>query len=412
MRSIPNLKLICCLLSGIVCVNFAKFMCLPFLILFLNYKTQVPLWVTGLVCGMAPFCSILGGFIGGQLSDKYGRVPLLYISIFTSAILFILIGLSLQINSQYMQLILIGILNGLFGLFSSFFQPVALALLSELVDKVHRELFCHLRYAAMNIGAVLGPLLAVYLGVTLSSITFYIAGLIYFSFGFSLYIVLLIERRQFSTSKQSNESKVSLSSTLRVISLDRRLLNFILFNIVFALCYSQIDTTLAQYISQQIDNGARVYSLTISLNAFFVLIGQAPIFLLCKGMPKHQAIFYGCFLFFLGCLGFSCCGNKANYIYYSILIITLGELFIFPFAFLFVDDIAPLHLKGAYFGALAFRELGLALGPILGGVALEFFGGQILFLMIGMLSLISYFFVYLGEYRKPRIFKQPFRESI
>lgn len=394
-----NLKLIWCLLSGIVCVNSAKFMCLPFLILLLNHKTQVPLWISGLVCGVAPFCSIFGGFIGGQLSDKYGRIPLLYISIFTSACILILIGLSWQINSQSIQLILIGILNGIFGLFSSFFQPVALALLSELADKEHREFFFHLRYAAMNIGAVLGPLLAVYLEVTLSPNAFYIGGLIYFCFGCIFCIALFREQGQFCRNEQSN---ISLSTTLRVISFDRRLLYFILFNIVFAVCYSQIDSTLAQYISQQIDNGPQVYSLTISLNAFFVLIGQAPIFLLCKGMPKHQAIFYGCFLFFLGCLGLSCCGNKASHFYYSILVITVGELFIFPFAFLFVDDIAPVHLKGSYFGALAFRELGLGLGPILGGAILGSFGGQILFVLIGMLSLISYFFVFLGEYGKTR----------
>ncbi|WP_454782817.1 MFS transporter [Legionella sp. WA2022007384] len=407
--SSPNLKLIWCLLSGIVCVNIAKFMCLPFLILFLNYNTHVSLWISGLVCGIAPFCSIFGGFIGGQLSDRYGRIPLLYISIFTSACIFILIGLSCQINSRYLQLIMISILNGMFGLFSSFFQPAALALLSELVDKEHRELFFHLRYSAMNIGAVLGPLLAVYLGVTLSSIAFYIAGLIYVGFGCFLYIILLKEQKQFARKKESN---VSLSATLRVISLDRRLLNFILFNIVFALCYSQIDSTLAQYISQQFNDGPRIYSLTIALNALFVLIGQVPIFLLCKGIPKHQAIFYGCFLFFLGCVGFSCCGNKASYFYYSILIITVGELFIFPFAFLFVDDMAPLHLKGSYFGALAFRELGLSFGPILGGAILEFFGGQILFIIIGLLSLISYFFVYLGECRKPRPYEQSLGKNI
>ncbi|HHF0526077.1 TPA: MFS transporter [Legionella anisa] len=406
--SSPNLKLIWCLLSGIVCVNLAKFMCLPFLILFLSHNTQAPLWISGLVCGIAPFCSIFGGFIGGQLSDKYGRIPLLYISIFTSACILILIGLSEQINSRHIQLIWIGILNGVFGLCSSFFQPVALALLSELVDKEHRELFFHLRYAAMNVGAVLGPLLAVYLGVTLSPNAFYIGGLIYFCFGCILYIALFMEQSQFCTNERST---ISLSATLRVISLDRRLLNFILFNIIFALCYSQIDSTLAQFIFQQVDNGSRVYSLTIALNAFFVLIGQVPIFLFCKGMPKHQAIFYGCFLFFLGCIGLSCCGDKASHFYYAILVITVGELFIFPFAFLFVDDIAPLHLKGSYFGALAFRELGLALGPIFGGAILESLGGQILFIMIGMLSLISYFFVFLGECRKPGSYGQFFRKS-
>lgn len=397
-----HLRLSWFILFGIIGVNIAKFMCIPFLILFLNHQNHFSLWINGLVFGIAPFCSIFGGFIGGQLSDKYGRIPLLYFSIFSSACVLLLIGISSQLKSGFFQLIILGFLNGMFGLFSSFFQPVALAILSEDVDKEYKELFFHLRYAAMNIGAVLGPLLALYLGVTLSPAAFYVGGLIYFCFGCSLFIVLYVDPRQFS---KKVPNIISLSTTLRALSLDRKLLNFIFFNIVFALCYSQIDSTLAQYISYRLDNGPQVYSLTIALNACFVLIGQIPISLLCKGIKKNHAFFYGCFLFFLGCIGFSFCGNKAVHFYYSILIITFGELFIFPFAFLFIDEIAPLNMKGSYFGALAFRELGLAFGPVLGGVILEYYGGEILFITIGIIALSSYFFIYIGELSNPKTYK-------
>lgn len=386
----PYSGVLWCLLVGILCVNAAHFISIPFLSLYLTNKTHCSIWSSGFVIGVAPFFSIVGGFVGGQLSDRCGRLFLLYLSVFSTAGVFILFYGAFNLKNSSEQLMLILFLNALFGLFTSFFQPTVMALLTDWVEKSYREQVFHLRYAAINIGAVLGPLLGVMLGITLSPLAFLIGGIIYLVYGVLLYLVLNKQKEPRIVKAQEAHS---ILNSIQVVLADKRLFNFILFHVVLAMCYSQITSTLAYYISQNVINSTRVYSFVITLNALFVLIGQAPVYFLCKRMAKSKVIFYGCTIFCLGCFGFAFSGKITTFYYVSMLVITLGELLIFPFASGFIDDIAPAHLKGTYFGALTFRELGLALGPILGSAILQVFGGKILFLFIGVLALCSYYFM-------------------
>lgn len=393
----PYSKVIWCLLIGIVCTHAAQFISIPFLALYLANKTHFSLWISGLVVGVAPFSSMFGGFLGGQLSDKYGRTLLLYTSIFASAVIFVAFYWACHLKNSQTQFVALLILNAAFGLFSSFFQPAVMALMTDLVAQPLREKVFHLRYAAINIGAVIGPLVGTYLGITLSPFAFFFGGMIYLLYGLILCGFLSAKGVQFAEKQQKC---ISISSSLKVVLSDKRLLHYILFNVLFAVSYSQITSTLAQFIAKILSNGTTVYSLVIALNALFVLLGQTPVYMLCKKIPKNKSIFYGCIIFCLGYFALSYSGNSAASFYCSILIVTLGELLVFPLASKFIDDIAPAHLRGTYFGALTFRELGLFLGPILGGVILQFSGGQVLFLSMGLLALFSYYFVVLSERAK------------
>lgn len=385
----PYSGILWCLLSGVLFISAAHCISIPFLSLYLTHTARCSLWMSGVAIGMAPLFSIVGGFVGGQLSDRYGRLFLLYLSIFATAGIFILFYGAFHVKNNSIQWMSILFLNALFGLFTSFFSPSVMALMTDWVDKSYREQVFHLRYAAINIGAVIGPLLGVFLGITLSPVAFLIGGLIYLVYGGILYFVLKNQKRRYV----SPHEVISISDAVRVVVADKRLLNFILFHVLLAICYSQMTTSLAYYIAQNVINSTSVYSFMIILNALFVLIGQVPVYFLCKDMAKTKVIFYGCVLFGLGCLGFACSGKAVVSFYVSMLVITLGELLIFPFASGFIDNMAPGHLKGTYFGALTFRELGLAIGPILGSTVLQFLGGQVLFLFIAVLALCSYYFM-------------------
>jgi MFS family permease len=394
----PISKIVWCLLIGIMCTNAAQFISMPFLALFL-LKKEYSLWLSGLVIGAAPFSSMFGGFLGGQLSDVYGRIALLTTSIFATAFIFCAFYFACQIEEKTIQLAWLLIINFSFGLFSSFFQPTVMALLSDLLDPQNRERIYQYRYAAVNIGAVIGPLAGIYLGLTLSPNSFVYGGTVYLIYGVILHLLLTQNR---GCIIQRQQRSISFHTSLSALLKDTRLLNFILFNLLFAISYSQINSTLAQFISQQLGDGPQIYAITIALNAMIVLIGQTPVYLFTQSIPKNKSIFYGCLIFALGFLGLAFSGNSPINYYFSIIIITLGELLIYPLASKFIDDIAPAHLRGTYFGALTFRELGLALGPFLGGLILQFIGGKFLFISMGILAIASYYYIVLCEQAKQR----------
>ncbi|WP_157368805.1 MFS transporter [Algicola sagamiensis] len=70
-------------------------------------------------------------------------------------------------------------------------------------------------------------------------------------------------------------------------------------------------------------------------------------------------------------------------------IFSLGESILFPAMNVQIDEIAPRHLLGTYFGASSFNSLGWASAPVVGGFFIEYLTGHILFLMWAGLCLVS-----------------------
>jgi len=62
-----------------------------------------------------------------------------------------------------------------------------------------------------------------------------------------------------------------------------------------------------------------------------------------------------------------------------------------------IDQLAPEHLRGTYFGAAQFRKIGNFLGPIIGGFLLSQFHGQIMFWVLTITTLGSVVFFLSGN---------------
>lgn len=67
---------------------------------------------------------------------------------------------------------------------------------------------------------------------------------------------------------------------------------------------------------------------------------------------------------------------SAIYLTLVIIIITftIGEVLLFSMKDLFVDQLAKPELKGTYFGAIGFSQLGNVISPWAGGICIDVFG--------------------------------------
>jgi MFS family permease len=77
-------------------------------------------------------------------------------------------------------------------------------------------------------------------------------------------------------------------------------------------------------------------------------------------------------------------------------ILTIGEILTFPTSSLFIDRLAPEPLRGTYFGANGFRNIGFFLGPALGGWLLGSYGGKVAFGLIALLTVCGVLFYWMG----------------
>ena len=76
------------LLIGTVLSRGASFMTLPFLSIYLSRHMDLSPIVIGLTVGMSPLMATVGGFIGGHLSDRFGRKPVMLIALFMVSLVY------------------------------------------------------------------------------------------------------------------------------------------------------------------------------------------------------------------------------------------------------------------------------------------------------------------------------------
>ncbi len=382
------------LLVGTATTKAASFLSLPFLAIFLVKEVHLSPSIIGIIVGLGPLTILFGGFLGGQLSDIFGRINFLLISIFGTALTLCSFWGASHIKSHSVIIVAFGLINVLNGFISSCFQPISQALMSDLLPPEKRFKAFQLRYAAINIGAAMGPFLGAIFGISASTQAFLWSSLIFGLYGIALFIVLKLDTINLFPR---TARKFTMKSSFIVVMKDRKLRYFILSGIIFFVCYAQIDCTLSQYLVVNFINGVKIFAFLLSLNALTVLFFQAPVYFLSKAYSPNVTLIIGSVIFAFGYMFFAFAGHSLLLFYIAMIIASIGEIFVFPVSGIFIDKLAPEDLRGTYFGASNFRQLGMFIGPILGGCIFQTLGGPWLFAIMSVLALSSFFINLIGD---------------
>lgn len=79
-----------------------------------------------------------------------------------------------------------------------------------------------------------------------------------------------------------------------------------------------------------------------------------------------------------------------------------GEIIVIPAEYMFIDRIAPDHLRGMYYGAQNLSNLGAALGPVLCGLVLASLPAHYMFYMLAAFIVGGGVFYFIGASLKAR----------
>ena len=171
-------------LFGVVFTRTASFMALPFLALYLYNDLNAHPILIGLTIGIAPLVGTFGGFIGGYLNDRFGRKHILITTIFIWG--FVFIGFSV---AEHIAVFIV--LNALNGLCRSFFEPGTQALMIDFTPSEQRKRIFSLRYTAINIAGVIGPVLGSFIALkSAQSVPFFVTGAMYLIYALFLLVGL------------------------------------------------------------------------------------------------------------------------------------------------------------------------------------------------------------------------------
>ncbi|MFT4416333.1 MDR family MFS transporter [Fredinandcohnia humi] len=363
------------------------FMSIPFLGIYLHEVKEIDPATTGAILAVSFFVSTFSSFFGGAWSDRIGRLPVIMFSMFLWGLVFI----GFTIGEHVWQFFL---LNALSGLCRSIFEPTARALLVDLTPQESRVDVFNARYFAINMGGAIGPLVGLSLGASETTLPFIISALIYFAYG----SLTIYWKKKYDTAENSTEKneKTSLLSCLKLISRDKVFRYFLMGNIFVAGGYAHLDTTLAQYLGS---DKVGLYSILFFTNAASILLLQYPIIRYMKRYSPLTALKVGTLLFGAGIVGFGI-SHSLILLIIAMVLFTIGEILCFIIGDMLIGDIAPVHLRGAYYGASGLMFIGQSAGAWVGGILLAAFGfesGFIVFSILALLTVVAYPFFQFGH---------------
>lgn len=368
------------ILTLITFINRAGTMVLPFLSKYLKEDLQFSYAQVGWIMVAFGFGSMLGSWLGGKLSDKIGFYKIMVFSLFTSGILLFFV--------QYIRTFW-GLCIGMFVIMTvaDMFRPAMFVSLGTYAKPENRTRALTLVRLAVNLGFTAGPALG---------------GLIIMNLGYSglfwvdgsscivsiLIFALLVKERKKPADLNTINSETEIPAS---VFKDKIFWIFLFVCFATAMLFFQLFTTLPLYHNEKFGLTEFQSGLLLSLNGLLIFFLEMPIvsFSQRKGIDKLKIILWGCVLmsisFYLLLIN-----TWAGILVISIIIITFGEMFIFPFSNSFALSRAPKGHEGRY---MALFTMSFSLAHIASSkTGLELighFGYQTNWFFMGTLGLLS-----------------------
>lgn len=393
------------LVAGSGIMSLAIAITVPFLAIFLSREMDMAPTTIGLLIGSSVFFSIFAGFLGGTLSDIFGRTRVLLTS---------MLGVALSFVGFYLadQVALMFVFNATLALSTASFSPVGKALLSDLLPAGERVRWFSYQYLVANVGFAVGPLIGVFLGLSGGRTAFLVAAMAY-----GVYFVLLagsLHTGRAVVTKPAERTEGTVLSrfldSARAVATDRRLLCLLIAGLLLESVHLRISALLAQDLNMDFADGARILAIVMATNAITVVVFQLFASKFVMRRDPVTAIVVGGVLMFAGMAGFATATTTWHFVV-AMVVFSVGETFIVPSEFAIIDRIAPEDRRGSYFGAQTFGQLGGFVGPYVGGLLLATWNGTVMFFGIGSLALLSVVFYLVVGRRVPGLMgKAPEKE--
>ncbi|MBT2723139.1 MFS transporter [Bacillus sp. ISL-46] len=334
--------------------------------------------VAGIVLMLNSAASVIGNLYGGSLFDKIGGYKSIILGI--SITLAALVGLTFW--HGWLAYTVFQIIIG-FG--TGIIFPSMYAMAGSVWKEGGRKAFNAI-YVAQNLGVALGASLGGIVAahsfqlIFLANTVMYVLFLLIAVFGYKGILV--------DSGKQG-----TIDINVPTVTNRKNLYALLILCTGYLLCwvaYVQWPTTIASY-TQEIHISLTQYSLLWSINGALIVVGQP----LLNSVLKHltaslklqMIIGIGIFI-----VSFLVAGKATVFSGFLVgmIILTIGEMFIWPAVPTVAFDLAPKGREGFYQGIVNSTATGgRMVGPLMGGMIVDMYNMSALFIVLILLFLIA-----------------------
>ncbi|QED49022.1 MDR family MFS transporter [Cytobacillus dafuensis] len=335
--------------------------------------------VAGFVLMLNSAASVVGNLCGGILFDKIGGYKSILLGVVTA--LLSLIGLSFW-NGWPTYVLFLTIVG--FG--SGIIFPSMYAMAGSVWKEGGRKSFNAL-YVAQNLGVALGAALGGFVASFSFQLIFIANTLMYALF-------LLIAVFGYRGIHTETGTQTSVLKEKPVHKNHSRLYALLILCIGYSLCwvgYVQWQTTIASF-TQELNISLKQYSLLWTINGALIVLGQPFVNIVVKRIKSLKTqINVGIVILIFAFLIASGAEEFSAFLA-GMIILTIGEMFVWPAVPTIANDLAPKGKEGFYQGIVnSMATAGRMIGPLLGGILVDMYGMSMLFTIVIGLLFISIF---------------------
>ncbi|RZJ63876.1 MAG: MFS transporter [Flavobacterium sp.] len=330
------------ILAIITFINRAGTMVLPFLSKYLKEDLDFSYSQVGWVMVCFGAGSMIGSWLGGKLSDKIGFYKIMVFSLFTSGLLFFVIQYIRSFEGLCLAMFSIMII-------ADMFRPAMFVSLGAYAKPEVRTRALTLVRLAVNLGFAAGPALGglIIIGVGYQGL-FWIDGTSCIT-SILIFTLLVKEKKKIDFKGLHEEDSPQPRSVFK----DRPFWLFLFCSFLTAVVFFQLFTTIPLYHKEWYGLTEFHTGLLMSFNGLMVFFLEMPLvgYFERKNVSKIKIIFWGAVLM-AASLFVLLINIWIGILIISIVFITFGEMFCFPFSNSFAMGRAPRGHEGRYMKGL------------------------------------------------------------
>lgn len=344
-------------------------MLFPFFSLYITWKFDVGMTQAGIVLGIFSAFGMIGNFIGGALTDKFGRRKIILFGLVFSAFSTLSLGLVNDLAALYPLAVVVGLL-------SSIAFPAHQAMVADLLPEEQRtEGFGILRVVA-NLSWIIGPTIGGFVA-NRSYFALFVADASISSLVAILFYLFISETKPQASSEEEKESILKTFGGYFIVMKNMAFMAFIGASILMGIVYQQMYNSLSVYLRDYHGIAPSGYGFLMTTSAVTVILFQfwttrriknrAPFIMMALG-----AFFYGIGFLMFGFDPLAALNATFPWFMGAVFIITIGEMIIMPVSQALATNFAPEDMRGRYMAVFGFAwTIPATFGPGLAGIILD-----------------------------------------
>jgi len=367
------------LLSMVMFVNRAGTMVMPFMTLYLTTALGYTIGKAGWVMACFGCGAVVGGWLGGKLTDKFGFYFIQLFALLGGGLMFFVIG-------QLTEFSQICIASFILASINEAFRPANSSAITHYSTLENRTRSFALNRLAINVGWAFGGALGGIIASTNYHLLFWIDGITNILAAFFLYFALAPSKIK-SVHKAVEKKPDVIRSPYR----DKNYLIYIICVFLYAFTFFQLFTTQPVYFKRELNLAETSIGILMALNGLVITAFEMIIVHSIDGKRNTlQLISLGSVLLGFSYLIFNLFPGGFLLALISTLICVGGEIFSLPFMNSHAMSRTNAHNRGQYAGLFTMAwAVAQVLGPAAGSQIAYNFGFPVMWWIMGGIFIVA-----------------------